>query len=200
MDIVLDKQLIEKIDSYLLNHQSVNIIIAGCTCSGKTTLTKKLVDKYRATTVPQDAYFKNLDDIPTGRIGRMYDSINAFLVDEYKKDVEKFCNGEIIKIPHYEVVTNQQIERYAFEREMAKVNIFEGLHTLTLLDKIPGIRVYLDTPRHICLKRRIERDCAKYPVDSEFVARFWSENIWPLTELYVLPQKSKADIIIQSEG
>ena len=194
-----ENELLKFIDDYLARNNEINLIIAGSTCSGKTTLTKKIIDTYKdVSTIPQDAYFKNLQQIPTSRIGRLYDSVNAFLIDEYQKDVTNMCEGKTVYIPDYEVVTNTQKERYAFERRKKKINIFEGLHTITLLDSIqPSVKVFVNTPRHICLDRRIKRDCAKYPVDGEFVYRFWSENIWPLTELYVLPQKDKADIIIE---
>lgn len=201
MQMLREQDFFKYIDDYLVHHNDINLIIAGCTCSGKTTLTKKIKDKYKdVSEIPQDSYFKDLEQIPNSHIGKLYDSPNACLINEYQKDAMDFCSGKTIKIPKYEVVINKQIERYAYERKKSKINIFEGLHTISILQEIsPSIKVFVDTPRHICLERRIKRDCAKYPVDGEFVARFWSENLWPLTELYVLPQKKQADIIIEWE-
>lgn len=72
----------EEISKYLLSHDTVNVVIAGTTCSGKTTLANEIrnhfSDRYSVTLVAQDDYFKNLPDIPRIREGYLTDSIEAF--------------------------------------------------------------------------------------------------------------------------
>lgn len=196
-------EIIQEIDYYLKSHPRVNILIAGSSCSGKTTLANKLFEclskRYTVTIISQDDYFKDILDIPKIRKGYLMDSINAFHTDEFKNDVHELLTGNVVKMPIYDIATNTRLSKEKIVKP-STINIFEGLHTINLLDNIDNcLKVYLDTDIDICLKRRIQRDTVKYGVPEEIIKSNWDECIIPMFKSYILPQKEYADIIINNE-
>jgi uridine kinase len=188
----------------LVSKGVINVIIAGGTCSGKTTLADNLQNKFKeefaVSHIKQDDYFKDLADIPKTRQGYLTDSINAFHTQEFVQDVKILLSSGKVLIPRYEVSKNI---RLAKDRciMLGQVNIFEGLHTITLLSGLENsLRVFLDTPLDICLKRRITRDTSAYGVSEERINENFSSCILPMYRSYIAPQKEQAEIIIEGVG
>lgn len=191
----------EKIRKALMEQDKINIVIAGTTCAGKTTLTKNIWNyfwnKFPTTIVEQDDYFKNLPDIPRTRYGYLTDSIDAFHVNEFKEDVETLFKNSVVKMPIYDISTNTRINK---DKRVAigDINIFEGLHTIQLLKNLDkSIKIYIDTDIEICLERRIERDTSKYGIPEKRIREYWEDCVLPMCEKYIYPQKQIADIIIK---
>ena len=57
--------------------------------------------------------------------------------------------------------------------------MFEGLHMISILNHIDGVRVFLDTDLDLCLKRRILRDKKFGISESEFI-RYFKEVMLPM--------------------
>lgn len=194
----------EKISSYLQNHDFVNIVIAGSTCSGKTTLANRIwnyfSNEFAVTVVAQDDYFKNLPDIPRTQQGYLTDSIQAFHTVEFKHDVKMLLQNGIVTMPRYDVPTNTRICKNKIVRR-GTINIFEGLHAIELLSDLENcITIFIDTDIEICLKRRIERDTSKYGIPEARIRQYWSECIRPMYDRFIFPQREKANIIMTCEG
>lgn len=190
----------EKISKNLLSHDSVNVIIAGITCSGKTTLANEIreyfSDKHLVTIVAQDDYFKNLVDIPRVREGYLTDSIEAFHVEEFKSDVKKLLTNGVVTMPEYDIATNTRISKKKIVRA-GSINVFEGLHTIQLLkDLNNSIRIFINTDIDVCLNRRIERDTSKFGVPEVRIREYWNDCVKPMCDRYILIQKENADITI----
>lgn len=192
----------EEISKYLNHHETVNIIISGVSCSGKSTLATK-IQKYfcsrcEVTVVEQDEYFKNLSDIPRSTLGYLTDSIEAFHSDEFKNDVQKLLVENLAIMPKYDIATNTRISKNKIVRK-GKINIFEGLHTINLLKDLDNaIKIFVDTDIDTCIKRRIDRDTTKFDIPKQIIIRHWNNCIQPMNEKYILPQKQFADIILNS--
>lgn len=190
----------EEIRKVLLKQERVNVIIAGTTCAGKTTLTREIWNyswnKWPTTIVEQDDYFKNLSDIPRVQEGYLTDSIEAFCTAEFKHDIEVLQKFGVVMMPRYDISTNTRIcknKRVA----IGDINIFEGLHTIHLLNDLDNsIKIYIDTDIETCLERRIKRDTYKYGIPEKRIREYWKECIIPMCERYIYPQKEIADIII----
>jgi uridine kinase len=196
--------VVQKQVERLLKQQSmVNIIIAGMTCSGKTTfshsLQKSFSDKYSVTIVCEDDYFKDIKDIPRGPFGAYTDSIDAFHTTEFVRDVETLLFDGVVMMPRYNVATNTRVSKNKIVR-VGEINIFEGLHTINLLSNLQAcITIFIDTKPNICLARRIERDSSKYGIPKKRIEEYFSSCILPMSEKYILPQKTAADIVIKCE-
>ena len=194
----------EEIEKHLLSHNTVNVVIAGSTCSGKTTLAntirKYFSDNYVVAIVSQDDYFKNLPDIPRVREGYLTYSIDAFHTTEFKHDVQLLLQNGVVTMPRYDVATNTRICKNKIVRA-GKINVFEGLHTIHLLKELEDcINIFVDTEIATCLERRIARDTSKFGVPETRIRQYWDDCIKPMCERFIFPQKAFADIIISCKG
>lgn len=170
----------------------MNIVISGCTCSGKTTLANKL----SKTIMSQDSYYKDLKDIPKHKEKYLMDSINAFHINEYLEDSINLINNDSIYIPNYDISTNKRISK-DLKLFKSSLNVFEGLHTINILKDINTLKIFLNTSLDECLKRRIKRDTLLYRIDEKVIIDYFNETIIPMYKLYIENQKDSADIIIK---
>jgi uridine kinase len=197
-------EILEVINKELKEKKALNIIISGCTCSGKTTLAVKLKESlqkdYMISTIQQDNYYKNLNDIPKNSNGFLTDSINAFECYEFIKDVRQLLTNGGAFVPRYDITANQRISKDIYISK-GDINIFEGLHTIKLLKEIKtSLLIFLDVSFETCLQRRIKRDTSLYGIEPNRVKEYFNRCIKPLTEDYVLPQRDVADVIIDERG
>lgn len=196
--------LYAEIERRLRERGTVNVILAGITCSGKTTsarlLQKQLSEKYTVSIVSQDDYFKDLPDIPCSREGYLTDSIDAFRTEEFRCDVRQLLQDGAAVMPVYDVASNRRLSKSKTVRA-GQINIFEGLHTISLLrDLDDRLTVFVDTPIDVCLDRRIARDTAAFGVPEGRIRQYWNACILPMSERYIFPQKAYADLILNGNG
>lgn len=196
----------QKIEQYLAENPSLplNIVISGMTCSGKTTLAKRLVEhfskRYRVSIISQDDYYKNLEDIPRTPRGYLTDSLYAFHTEEFCRDVGYLLRNGEVKMPKYDVASNTRISKDKLVN-CGEINIFEGLNTIHLLRGLKNsICFYIDMDDETCLARRIERDSRAFGVKEVRIREFWNDCIYPMSKRYIINQKEKADFIIKNEG
>ena len=206
------KAIIKRIEDLIFDYGVANFVISGMTCSGKTTLANKIKDvlsgKYTVSILSQDDYFKNLEAIPKSNVGYHMDSIEAFYTEEFVHDSFVLFSGGPVLAPIYDIAKNKRVTNQGKVIYGANVNIVEGLHAIGLLfdnyttnGRIQHYEsIFIDTDPSVCLKRRIERDTKKYNVPELRIREYWSECIIPLSEKYIFPQKSHANIVINSEG
>ena len=178
----------------------MNVIIAGATCSGKTTLAKEIEEIYpNVSIMPQDNYFKDLTDIPKYRGRYLMDSINAFEYREYNQDSHLLLEAGRIDIPKYDVASNKRLTKdlLLLKKEIV---VFEGLHTIKILTDIPdALKIFLLVDLKECLRRRIARDSQKYGIKPDLIKEYFNECVIPMYQEYIEPQCKMADIII-TEG
>lgn len=192
----------ELIKRKLVELEYINIIIAGYTCSGKTTEASKIKEIFGSlvSSIPQDNYFKDLNEIPRSKNGYLMDSFNAFLTNEYEQDVETLLSRGQVYIPQYDIESNKRLNKDILVKK-GKINIFEGLHTITLLKNLNNkLTIFMNTPIDICLERRIKRDTKNYGIKEEIIKRYFESCILPISKSYIIPQKELADLVIDERG
>ena len=194
-------KITETIRQRIKRDGTVNVIIAGATCSGKSTLSDMLVkvfnDEVTVAVVRQDDYFKDLSEMPKIAKGFLTDSINAFHSQEFRQDVDLLLTTGKIVIPQYDVSQNLRIAK---DKQITSgdIIIFEGLHTISLLRGIEkSISIYIDTPLEICLERRVARDTGLYGIPENRIRENFTECIIPMYRSYIAPQMKMADIVIE---
>ena len=188
----------------VLNAGICNVVIAGGTCSGKTTLAKDLKSQlssaFSVTIMKQDDYFKDLQDVPRIRKGYLMDSPNAFHAREFGQDAMLLLKEGEVVIPVYDVEQNKRVSK-SIAVTRSQVNIFEGLHVITLLEGMPcALTVFVNTPLEVCLERRVSRDTGLYGITAERVEENFADCIAPMYHLYIAPQIENADVIIRGES
>ncbi len=179
----------------------MNIVIAGITCSGKSTLANLIASSFSNVTIlREDDYMKDLRDIPHLRNYYLLDLPRAYETEEYLKDSITLIKEGQILYPTYDVRNNKRIAKKEV-KVRGDINVFEGLHTIDILEEIPGtLKVFMDIPLQICLQRRIQRDTKEYGLDEDYIRRYFKEIIESIYWSHIYGQKQKADIVIEKES
>ena len=195
--------VVSRINNFLMSARTnpLFVLIAGGSCSGKTTLTKEITGYFPdSSTVSMDDYFLDIDDpnlpIENGRI--TFDKQESYHLQELSEHLMSLNQRCSIMSPTYNLEHNKR----ALEKKMigeADIVIVDGLYAINLgnnLD-INKLSIFVDAPYQTRLLRRIARD--KNIVSEEVIEHFFRYRIEPLYQKYVLPQSSQADLIIQSK-
>lgn len=178
------------------------IIIAGMTCSGKTTLADKIKKhyegKYTTAILHQDDWYKDLKDVPLSEDGYLLDSINAFDREGYRNACKRLMSEGKTDVPVYDIRSNMRTEETK-TTQRGDINIFEGLHAITLTSTTrEAFIIYADTPPSLCRERRMERDTTLYRgATPERFKKIWKKCIMPMSDCYVWPQKPFADLVVK---
>ncbi|MBQ3230694.1 MAG: hypothetical protein IJB49_06695, partial [Clostridia bacterium] len=114
------------------------ILIAGGSCAGKTTTTRKLSELITASgrvahTVSLDDYYRNHDEsvyLPDGT--RDIESINSLRVDLIRESLGDLIAGREAKIPMFDFKTESRTDDYRrIKLGDDDVVLIEGLHALS---------------------------------------------------------------------
>ena len=178
--------------------------ISGGTGSGKTFLTKKIIETSMTTNIvviEQDAYYKDLSHMPyEDRIKQNFDHPDAIDVDLFETQLQQLINGEAIKIPTYDF-SNHIRSNKTKEIPYSSIIIVEGIFVLYYLQlrKLYTIKVFIDTSEKVRFQRRIDRDIKERGRTPESVKLQYDSTVSPMHEKYIEPSKDHADLIVQEE-
>lgn len=182
----------------------ITIGIAGGTGSGKTTITKKLMQEFGGdvSVVYHDNYYKAHHDMPYEERAKLnYDHPNSFDTDMLVEDLKKLRRGETIYCPVYDYSIHDRSDR-TVEVRPARVIIVEGIlifQSKELCDQM-DIKIYVDTDADVRILRRIVRDVRDRGRSLESVISQYLTTVKPMHEQFVEPSKRNADIIIPEGG
>lgn len=197
----MDKRILDYIDKKIKYGSSASIVIAGCSCSGKTTLAKEITESFGGdkvvTTLHEDDFYKDLKDIPRSKEGVLADHINAFCCKEYINSAKELISMGKVRVPIYDLSVNARtIDLVVAMKGM--INVFEGLHAITLLrNEIECLTVFINPGDQECLERRIKRDIKQWNIEREDVVSYWNRCIKPVTEECIMTQAAYADIVVK---
>ncbi len=174
--------------------------ICGASCSGKTTLTDKLVLALgsQVLVMAQDSYYRDHSDVPfEQRAGIDYDDPSAFDHELLYQDVCKLVNGESIteKKYNYSYHIRSDTGRIIDPKE---VLILEGIHAFhdERLRAMMNMMVYTDVDPDTCLIRRIRRDTEKRMRTWQSVLSQYEATVKPAYDKYITGYKKYADIVL----
>lgn len=176
----------------------VMLAIAGDSASGKTTLTKGLVEAIgedRCTSICVDDYHrydreerKNLPFTP------LHPDCNY--LDIMEQHLQLLALGRPILKPVYDHATGKFTRpEYIEPKEFV---IIEGLHPLStkLMRACFDVKVYLDPPEEIRREWKVKRDTTKRGYSPEQVLAEL-ERREPESEAFIRPQRRSADIVVR---
>lgn len=178
--------------------------IAGGTGSGKTTITKKLVQRFagEVSVINHDNYYKAHHDMPYEQRCRLnYDHPDAFDTDRLISDLRKLKAGQSVVCPVYDYSIHDRSAKTLLINP-AKVIIVEGI--LIFADKAlcdeMDIKIFVDADADVRILRRITRDVRDRGRSLESVVNQYLTTVKPMHEQFVEPSKRNADIIIPEGG
>jgi len=179
--------------------------VAGGTCSGKTLVAKRLIERVGAEQVlliNQDNYYRDLSDLTGEERARVnFDHPEAFDMNLLHSHVARLVMGETIEEPVYSFVEHSRTGEVRL-RKPCPVLILEGI--LVLADKelrdLMNFKVFVDEDADVRLARRVRRDELERGRSAQSVLLQYEESVRPMHMQFIEPTKRFADIIIPRGG
>ena len=178
--------------------------IAGGTGSGKTTITRKLIECFGpdVSVIHHDNYYKAHHNLPYEERAKLnYDHPNAFDTDLLVRDLRQLKKGKSIACPVYDYTIHDRTDKTLVIRP-TRVIIVEGIliYESRELCREMDIKLYVDTDADVRILRRIVRDVRDRGRSLESVIDQYLTTVKPMHEQFVEPSKRNADIIIPQGG
>ena len=178
--------------------------IAGGTGSGKTTITKKLMQHFGGdvSVIYHDNYYKAHHNMSYEERSRLnYDHPDSFDTDLLIQAVKDLKAGRSVTCPVYDYTIHDRSDKVIVVRP-AKVIIVEGIlifQSRELCQQM-DIKIYVDTDADVRILRRIVRDVRDRGRSLDSVVNQYLSTVKPMHEQFVEPSKRNADIIIPEGG
>lgn len=178
--------------------------IAGGTGSGKTTITRKLIETFgeNVSVIKHDSYYKRHDDLSYEERTKLnYDHPDSLDTDLMIEDIRKLKRGETVECPVYDFSIHNRVNETETIKP-SKVLVVEGIlifQNKELCNEM-DIKIFVDTDADVRILRRIRRDVRKRGRTLESVIDQYIATVKPMHEMYVEPSKKNADIIIPEGG
>lgn len=187
-----------------LDMETMVIGIAGGTGSGKTTLTKKLKERFGpdVSVIYHDNYYKRHDGMTYEERSKLnYDHPDAFDTDRLVRDLITLRMGESIQCPVYDYTIHNRSEE-TIEVKPTRVVIVEGILIFENkpLRDLMDIKIFVDTDADVRILRRILRDVKERERTLDSVVDQYLTTVKPMHEAFVEPSKKYADVIVPAGG
>ena len=178
--------------------------IAGGTGSGKTTITKRLMERFKddVSVIYHDNYYKAHHHMTYEERAKLnYDHPDAFETELLVEAVKELKRGNTVQCPVYDYTIHDRSDK-TVTINPAKVIIVEGILIFQCkeLCRQMDIKIYVDTDADVRILRRIVRDVRDRGRSLESVVNQYLTTVKPMHEQFVEPSKRNADIIIPEGG
>jgi uridine kinase len=182
--------------------------IAGCTGSGKTTLTAEMARTLGGVHFHTDTYYRDLAHMPLQERARQnFDHPSLIEIPLLAAHIAAMARGEAIERPLYDfasytrVLDSNGIALTETVRPGAYL-LIEGIFALHFTELLPfyQLRIYIDTPDEVCFQRRLQRDIAERGRTPEVVRQQYEATVRPSSIAFVRPSAVHADLTVDGTG
>jgi len=184
---------------------SVVIGVAGGSGSGKTTVQRRILERFgprRIALLDHDAYYVDLGDRTLEERGRFnFDHPDALETGLMVEHLDRLLAGDVVEKPTYDFSTHRRLEA-TVRVDPRPVVIVEGILVLAeaALRERMDIKLFVDAPDDLRLMRRIERDLHERGRSLDSVLDQYRATVRPMHQEFVEPSKRHADVIIPRGG
>ncbi len=184
---------------------SVLIGVAGGSGSGKTTVSKAILDQVgcdRIAYLQHDAYYRDRSAMPlSARAQVNYDHPDSLDTDLLIKQLKVLRAGQAIQAPVYDFAQHVRKKETRLI-EPHPVILVEGILIFAdrALRELFDIKIFVDTDADIRFIRRLQRDIAERGRTVESVIAQYQDTVRPMHLEFVEPSKRYADLIIPEGG
>ena len=178
--------------------------IAGGTGSGKTTITRRLIERFGedVSVIHHDNYYKAHHDMPyEERTLLNYDHPDAFDTDMLIEHLKLLKQGQSVQCPVYDYSIHDRTDKTITIRP-TRVIVVEGIliyENKELCDQM-DIKIFVDADADVRILRRIVRDVRDRGRSLESVISQYLSTVKPMHEAFVEPSKRRADVIVPEGG
>ncbi|EEY34637.1 uridine kinase [Pseudoleptotrichia goodfellowii] len=186
-----------------MDYKTIIVGIAGGTGSGKTSVTKAILEELNKTHInsillEQDSYYKRHDELTyEERVKLNYDHLDSIDFDLLEEHILSLREGKPIEKPIYDFRIYNRVDETE-HIEPANLIIVEGILILAV-EKIRNLfdaKIFVDTDDDERLLRRIERDLKERGRSFDSIKKQYIATVKPMHLEFVEPSKRYADIII----
>lgn len=177
--------------------------VAGCSGSGKTSITRALIEKLNmpwTVLLSMDNFYKPLNSEQRQLAFKSeldFDRPEVLDFDLLLEVLQKLKRGERAEIPVYSFKdhnrTQQTLTIYG-----ANVVIIEGIYTLydqRILDLL-DLKVFVQEDYDVCMVRRLHRDILYRGRDLELSIKQWHRFVKPNYLAHILPTAKSANLLV----
>ncbi|HNX00329.1 MAG TPA: uridine kinase [Candidatus Cloacimonadota bacterium] len=177
------------------------ILIAGGTCSGKTTIAREIgkqLARSSLTIFSHDQYYRDLSHLPKKEQDEVnFDHPDALDYELLISDVKHLVDKKKVVLPDYDFISHKRVPG-SVVIDGTDIIILEGIFSLYYpeLVQLANLKVFVDTDADIRLARRIRRDIRERGFTIDSVLRQYMDTVKPMHEIFIEPTKKNADIIV----
>ena len=175
--------------------------ITGGSGSGKTMFMNELMSKLpNASLHSMDNYYIQITDQPKDDKGiENFDTPQSIDQVRFTEDLQKLIAGEDIELTEY--TYNNDRDNPDPKKILVRSNpiiLVEGIFAfhIAAVRELLDLKLYIDAPDYLMMKRRIIRDSKERGYDIDDVLYRYEHHVTPAYKKYIEPSKQYADIII----
>lgn len=179
--------------------------IAGGSGSGKTTVTRKLIDRLHLDDliiIQHDSYYRDLGKFNGKSAAEInFDHPAALDTPLLVKHLRSLKSGRSIRRPIYDFTTYKRLDEKELVRPKSVI-IVEGILIFVQkeLRDLMDIKIFVDTDADERLLRRLKRDIGERGRSLDSVMDQYIGTVKPMHLEFVEPSKMWADVIIPKGG
>jgi uridine kinase len=179
------------------------VAIVGGSGAGKSWLATKLHRALRplSARLSLDDFYRDRSRLPPARRARLnFDHPRAIDWPRWEQALRVCAAGKIGRIPRYDFATHtRRVQEELFRPK--PIVLVDGLWLLRRrsLRSLFAVRIYIDCPKKLRLRRRLGRDQQARRRTREAILRQFRQTVDPMHALYVAPQVGWATIRLQGK-
>ncbi len=177
--------------------------VTGGSGSGKTLFIEKLVHQLPQTAVhSMDNYYIKRNLQPKDDKGvENFDTLGSIDLEKYIADLHTLIDGSDLELEEYNY-NNQAAERKVIQIKSSPIILVEGIFALYVeeLRNLMDLRLFIEAPDFLMLKRRIIRDAEERGYDLSDVLYRFEHHVTPAFTNYIEPSRHWADIIVPNHN
>lgn len=183
----------------------ITIAVAGGSGSGKTTVSRALIERVGAehiAYIPHDAYYKDLSHLPENqRKAINFDHPHSLDTELMIAHIQALQAGEPVQIPIYDFTRHLRTEQ-SIEVAPNPIVLVEGILIFAeaRLRDLFDIKIFVDTDDDIRFIRRLQRDITERGRTVESVIKQYMSTVRPMHIEFVQPSRHHADVIVPQGG
>ncbi|MGA8022980.1 MAG: uridine kinase [Candidatus Acidiferrales bacterium] len=188
-----------------LDSRPLIIGICGGTGSGKTTITRRIIEALSDTSVvvlQQDNYYRDYPELSfEERVKVNFDHPDSMDTALLADDVRRLRSGQAIERPTYDFANFQRLKGTVRIEPLPAI-IIEGILIFEnkQLRELMDIKIFVDTDADLRFIRRLVRDIRERGRNMEMVIDQYLNTVRPMHMEFVEPSKRYADVIIPEGG
>jgi uridine kinase len=175
--------------------------VAGGSGSGKSTITRSIVDQIgpdQVALVEHDSYYREYGSLPfEDRAKVNFDHPDSLETELLIEHLAQLISGRAIEKPLYDFTTHLRLPETVTVEPKATI-VVDGILVFVEreLRELMDLKIYIDTDADLRILRRLQRDIEERGRTLDSVIDQYLATVRPMHLQFVEPSKRYADIII----